>query len=178
MDKEQFWQLITESKQAAGINLDNQTKFLIEKLKQLPFPDILDYRHFMDEYLHLSYTSHLWAVAFITMGGCSDDSFDYFRGWLIAQGKEVFDQALGNPDSLLQPLDDYLKAKIDPECENMWYVAIEAYEQRYNKFDFYDALEERYPDKIKSPTMNFDWEEDDEESLSKIAPIIFAKYWN
>ena len=28
------------------------------------------------------------------MDGCSDDTFDYFRGWLIAQGKETFEKVL------------------------------------------------------------------------------------
>ncbi|VVE59175.1 hypothetical protein PAN31117_05280 [Pandoraea anapnoica] len=35
-------------------------------------------------------------------GGCSDDGFDYFRGWLIAQGKRVFMLALAEPDSLAE----------------------------------------------------------------------------
>lgn len=32
------------------------------------------------------------------MNGCSDDSFDYFRGWFIAQGKDVYMDALAEPD--------------------------------------------------------------------------------
>ena len=32
--------------------------------------------------------------------GCSDDSFSDFRMWLIAQGKEVYLNALKDPDSL------------------------------------------------------------------------------
>ncbi len=41
------------------------------------------------------------AVTTIMMNGCSDDSFDYFRGWLIAQGKDVYHAALRDPDSLV-----------------------------------------------------------------------------
>jgi hypothetical protein len=32
--------------------------------------------------------------------GASDDGFEYFRGWLIAQGREAFDSAVADPDSL------------------------------------------------------------------------------
>ena len=32
--------------------------------------------------------------------GCSDDGFDYFRGWLIARGRQAFDQAVADPDAL------------------------------------------------------------------------------
>ncbi len=42
----------------------------------------------------------LWAAADVIGGGCSDDGFDYFREWLILQGKDVVMGAVMNPDSL------------------------------------------------------------------------------
>ena len=33
-------------------------------------------------------------------GGCSDDGSDYFRAWLMLQGRETFGQAVADPDSL------------------------------------------------------------------------------
>ena len=45
-------------------------------------------------------------LAFIVNGGASDDGFDYFRGWLIAQGREVFEGTLAKPDSLADVIDD------------------------------------------------------------------------
>lgn len=47
-----------------------------------------------------SYTNPLWAAAYVVNGGCSDDGFDYFRGWLILQGREVFERAMADPDAL------------------------------------------------------------------------------
>jgi hypothetical protein len=47
-----------------------------------------------------SYTWALWGAAYLINGGCSDDGFDYFRGWLICQGRGVFESALRDPDSL------------------------------------------------------------------------------
>ncbi|MFF5497583.1 DUF4240 domain-containing protein [Streptomyces aquilus] len=35
-------------------------------------------------------------------GGCSDDGFDYFRGWPIAQGREDFERATADPDALAE----------------------------------------------------------------------------
>jgi hypothetical protein len=29
-----------------------------------------------------------WGAAYLANGGCSDDGFDYFRGWLIGQGRK------------------------------------------------------------------------------------------
>jgi hypothetical protein len=47
-----------------------------------------------------SYSSHLWCAANIMKEFCSDDSFDYFRYWLIASGKQVYYGALAHPDNL------------------------------------------------------------------------------
>ena len=48
----------------------------------------------LQTFMQKSYLSSLWAAAYILMDGCSDDTFDYFRGWLIAQGKETFEKVL------------------------------------------------------------------------------------
>lgn len=40
------------------------------------------------------------AAASLILGGCSDDGFEYFRGRLIAQGREVFERSVADPDSL------------------------------------------------------------------------------
>lgn len=34
-------------------------------------------------------------------GGCADDGFEYFRNWIISRGKDVYDQAKANPDTLI-----------------------------------------------------------------------------
>ena len=52
-------------------------------------------------YRDAAYKYGLWTAAGIMMeAGCSDDSFSDFRMWLIAQGKEVYLNALKDPDSL------------------------------------------------------------------------------
>lgn len=46
----------------------------------------------------------LWGAAYLIEGGCSDDGFDYFIGWLIGRGRAVFEAAVRNPDSLADHL--------------------------------------------------------------------------
>jgi hypothetical protein len=36
----------------------------------------------------------MWVAAYLMNGGCSDDGFDYFRGWLIAQGRTTLEQVV------------------------------------------------------------------------------------
>ena len=45
--------------------------------------DIIEFAKIFNTLYANSYQSNLWAVAYIINGGCSDDGFDYFRGWLI-----------------------------------------------------------------------------------------------
>jgi hypothetical protein len=50
--------------------------------------------------LAASYRTVLWAAACLINGGYSDDGFEYFRGWLIVQGRDVFERSdTGQPSS-------------------------------------------------------------------------------
>lgn len=62
--------------------------------------EILGFDAVQDEVNDEAYRWDLWAAAYLINGGCSDDGFDYFRGWLMAQGRQVWDDALADPDSL------------------------------------------------------------------------------
>ena len=80
------------------------------------FHDILHiYEELADQY-------GLWDAAM--MEWCSDDGFIDFRAWLIAQGREVYQAALKEPDSL---------ADVEPygNCcfESLTYVGDAAYRQ-------------------------------------------------
>lgn len=99
MDKALFWQLIDEARREAGPSGDTAAS-LVDKLATLEVSEIMRWTHYFDAYQRLSYKSRLWAAAYVINGGCGDDGFDYFRGWLTAQGKDVFMSALADPDSL------------------------------------------------------------------------------
>lgn len=63
--------------------------------------DVLQFHNLLYSYGGAADKYGLWTAAGILMGGgCSDDSFSDFLMWLIAQGKEVYLNALKNPDSL------------------------------------------------------------------------------
>ncbi|HEV2172244.1 MAG TPA: DUF4240 domain-containing protein, partial [Nitrospira sp.] len=63
-----------------------------------------------------------WGAAFVINGGCSDDGFEYFRGWLMLQGRDVWEAALRDPDSLAEVAIDG-----NADCEDVLSVATEAY---------------------------------------------------
>jgi hypothetical protein len=125
MDTTTFWKLIEEAKQRSGGDLDQQVTLLTHALTTLEVPDIVAFDARFDHFMALSYTRELWAAAYIINGGCSNDCFDYFRGWLIAQGEAVFHNALHDPETLL----DIVEPE-EVELESMLYVAQEAYERK------------------------------------------------
>lgn len=76
-------------------------------------------------YVDLAYQYGLWdAASVIKEYGCSDDGFMDFRAWLIAQGRDVYMNALKDPDTLadIQPYGDC-------SFERIAYVGECAYEQ-------------------------------------------------
>ncbi len=58
-----------------------------------------DFRVRFDEYYWALYSWDLWDVAYLMMGGCSDDSFDYFRGWILDRGAESFNLAMADAEA-------------------------------------------------------------------------------
>ena len=156
---------------------------LTDALAALPPEDILAWHLIFDEYQKLSYKRKLWAAAYVINGGCSDDSFDYFRAWLTAQGKEVFLGALADPDSLA----DYEACEEGVEFEDIMSAAIDAFEKigEGDTDDFYRVLDgqelpvdvkEEMKSEIKyADDIDLMWEEDEKE-LRELLPKISMKF--
>ncbi|GHC63791.1 DUF4240 domain-containing protein [Streptomyces cinnamoneus] len=128
MDETEFWELIDSTREAADGDAQDQADLLIERLTQLDPDAVLDFsRHFEARY-NRAYLWDLWGAAGVLLGGASDDAFDYFRCWLIGQGREVFEGAVHDPDALADLLEDF-DEEVDGDGEDLGYAADEAYEQ-------------------------------------------------
>jgi hypothetical protein len=149
-----------------------QIEILTEFLTERPAEDIIEFDRILRYYHALSYTSDLWAAAYIIQGGCSDDMFDYFRAWLIAQGKEIFENAMANPESLEKIISTENAEEV--EAEDFLYIAQNAYERKTGS-DMDKSLNEK--DFVKFPEINFDWSEEDD-SLKKKFPKLYEKFFN
>ncbi len=100
MNKKQFWAAIDKARKAVG-GWHGMYEPLKAELSKLDVSDIITWYLIFEKYRGLAYKQKLWAAAAAMMNGCSDDSFVYFLGWLIAQGKDVYLAALRDPDSLV-----------------------------------------------------------------------------
>ncbi|MEU6401693.1 DUF4240 domain-containing protein [Streptomyces sp. NPDC046985] len=128
MDETEFWELIDDTRRTAEGDPEEQADLLLERLLGLDPELVLDFaRHFEARY-NRAYRWDLWGAAWVLLDGASDDAFDFFRCWLIGQGREVYEGALHDPDSLAGLLNDF-DEEIDGDGEELGYAADEAYEQ-------------------------------------------------
>ncbi|GAA4787781.1 DUF4240 domain-containing protein [Streptomyces ziwulingensis] len=128
MDETEFWALIDASREGAEGDPEEQADLLVERLCRLDPEAVLDFaRHFEARY-NRSWTWELWGAAALLLGGASDDAFDYFRCWLIGQGRDVYEGGVHEPDALAGLLDDF-DEETDGDAEDLGYAADEAYEQ-------------------------------------------------
>ncbi|MET9685770.1 DUF4240 domain-containing protein [Streptomyces coeruleorubidus] len=128
MDETEFWKLVDDAREAAEGDPEEQADLLVERLAQLDPDSVLDFaRHFESRY-NRAYRWDLWGAAWVLLDGASDDAFDFFRCWLIGQGRHVFEGAVHDPDSLAELLGDF-DEEIDGDGEELGYAADEAYEQ-------------------------------------------------
>jgi hypothetical protein len=122
-----------------------------------------------------SYTNPLWAAAYLINGGCSDDGFEYFRGWLIAQGRVTFERIVANPDALAELPFVYASATegLDLDGEEVLNIAWNAHITATGEQLPVDAFTIRYPE--LDPAWNFDFDNRDE--MARRLPRLAALYW-
>jgi hypothetical protein len=99
MTEDQFWDVVARTAQFQG-NTAKQTKALENALDELPDDEIVEFEGHYAAQMNRAYTWELWGAAYVVHGGASDDTFEYFRNWLISKGRAVFEQVLADPDSL------------------------------------------------------------------------------
>ncbi|MEV4555847.1 DUF4240 domain-containing protein [Kitasatospora sp. NPDC049285] len=128
MDETAFWQLIDDTRDAADGDPDDQAEVLVERLMQLTPDEVLDFARQFEARFQRAYTVELWGAASLLLGGASEDGFDYFRCWLIGQGREVFEGGIHDPDQLAELVPDFDDEE-DGDAEELGYAADEAYER-------------------------------------------------
>jgi hypothetical protein len=170
MNETTFWQMIEQAKIDSGGDGEEQVNLLVERLAQLEVSEIVDFDFLFDTYHAAAYRRDVWEAGTIAYGfSLSDDSFTDFRAWLIAQGRDTYEQVLSDPDWLAQVV-TVSKRKIwgkgaDIKLEDMNYVAIEAYEIKMGE-------DENMPHiAVEEPDLTGEWSSQDE------LPLKYPNLW-
>lgn len=105
MDREEFWTIIDDVNKRTRGDVLLKEQALTDILSKREAADIQAFAGHLDQLRGEAYSWPLWAAAYIIQGGCSDDPFMDFRCSLVFQGRDVYEQACANPESLAA-LDD------------------------------------------------------------------------
>ena len=163
MNTDQFWQIIDSVHGKSSGDMDRKCELLKEELSRLESNELCDFINHFDSADAAAYTWPLWGAAYVMHGGCSDDSFSDFRATLISQGREVYERALNDPESLVElDFDD----EEDVCYEGFQYVKNDVAEEKLGEIPKRKAS---FPD---DPT-GLEWDED---SLEQLFPKLSAKY--
>ncbi|MFE7529425.1 DUF4240 domain-containing protein [Kitasatospora sp. NPDC057542] len=176
MDTQQFWNLIEEARSQVP---DPDDGYAVARratalLVLRPVEEIVAAQRILWELMADSYRAPLWGAAYMINGGCSDDLFDYFRGWLITQGRATFESVITDPDRLagLPAVRAFAADGIDIECEEALVIAWDAHRETTGEELPDDAFTIQYP--TLDPDWNFDFGDGDR--LSQRLPRLAALY--
>ena len=176
MDEEQFWVIVQTAVDEAGNDEDEYLEVAKRELSKLSLKEMIGFRLRTDKLLYDSYTSEMWCAGYLMNGGCSDDGFEYFRLWVISRGRKAYEAAMANPDNLIDYIGDDDEMDFF-EFELFWYVALEAFEEAVDA-ELYDYIDDENFKTCEGnyPNFEFNWEEDEPESMQKLCPRLFEKF--
>ncbi|EEP71216.1 hypothetical protein MCAG_01543 [Micromonospora sp. ATCC 39149] len=171
MRTDDFWQLIDQARVGGGGAAGAVAARAVALLAERDAADIVGYARHQRRVMAASYRADLWGAAYLINGGASDDGFEYFRGWLITQGRQVFARAVADPDSLAE-LPKIRQAALtgeEFEAEAMLTVAEEAYRKA-------TASELPPVERIPYPELGEFWDFDDEDEARRQLPKLAALF--
>ena len=157
MDVDRFWALLDEADSPSALR---------DLLAGLPDDELVSFERLHQARMDEAYDWGLWGAAYVIEGGCGDDSFEYFRAYLLSLGRAVFARAHADPDSLA----DFELA--DAEGWEDWMSpTMMVIHARTGRYEFAGSPD---PDR-RAPTnpTGTEWEEDD---LPARYPRLTARY--
>lgn len=121
MDKDQFWEIMSEARadQYGIVNLGIQK--IGKRLKSLDLESVLKFQHYFDEYKKLANKSLVVGVACL-LADCEKDSYvdliDYYLEQLIILGKRCYFLVLQDPDAIAEVIENGEADEYDAELLN------------------------------------------------------------
>ncbi|MEV0190633.1 DUF4240 domain-containing protein [Kitasatospora purpeofusca] len=180
MDTQEFWKLIEEARSQVPATDDGDA--VVERATALlslrPAQEIVAAQQILQDLLTDSYRTPLWGAAYVINGGCSDDGFDYFRGWLITQGRGTFERVVADPDALaeLPAVRASAADGLDVECEAALNMAWNAHRTATGADLPDESFTSHRPEPEADPDWDFDFDFEDSEELGRRLPRLAELY--
>lgn len=135
---------------------------------------------YISECLSKLHTPYLWAAAYLILGGCSDDTFFYFKYWVLLQGYDFYRAAVWDTDKLADMIPeieiDLLEEQVQ-EASDLISLGDRCLEQRKDKDDLpkYGVRPNLTEEpNIESELQKYDF--DDGKQMKKILPKLYKRF--
>jgi tetratricopeptide (TPR) repeat protein len=131
----EFWQVVDEARPSDG-DPGRHAQTLIEQLARWDAEQVRTFGAAFDGAMDALYRWDLWGTAYLALGGCGDDAFEYLRAWIVGRGAAAWRDAARNPEGFFL---DLIGEAEDPQHllselgvhdgESLLYAAGEAHER-------------------------------------------------
>ena len=189
MTRGNFWRYIAEAHKKEKDN-NGRMNYLVEKLSNKSYEEIFSFGIIVDEIMLESYNQKLWCASYLLNGDTREESFDFFRLWLISQGEKTYNDVMKNPDNLIKYVDEPDEDFISDlyENEDFFFVAVDAFGIK-NDMGIFEELFEIYLEEFDSykeklnyndedyPKLKLTWCEKVPKSMKKICPKLFERFY-
>ena len=172
MRTDDFWAVIDRATAERPASPDEVARRAVAELAVRDPAEIVAWDRHLGKVMVASGNQDLWAAAYLINGGCSDEGFDAFRGWLIAHGRDAVARAVREPDSLARMPDVRAAAENGAvfEAGEVLSIAAQAYER---------ATGGRLPESDSPPTRPDAadlWDFDNEDEMRRRLPRLSSLF--
>ena len=100
MTRNNFWEYVNDARKKYEDNFEAMS-YLTDILTDKTNEEIFSFGITVDEIMLESYNEKLWCASYLVNGDTGEDSFDFFRLWLISQGEKTYNDVVKKPDNLI-----------------------------------------------------------------------------
>lgn len=98
--EQRFWHIIDRARESSDGDTEELAEALREELRKSTQQEIVAFNRLFALKTNALYSWELWGVAYLLLGGCSDDGFTDVRTWVVAQGRDFYRSCLADPTLL------------------------------------------------------------------------------
>lgn len=161
-----MWRLIEDARLAAS-----PRAWLKQRLEVMEFDEIARFNLGLQDTLAAARIPSLATAAYTILGFLSDDAFEDFTAWLVLQGKDRFEAALADADSIAAWI-QIVAGGLGPLAEWLHVLPTAILEERGLETELED-----YCDRHGTPRPEIgDFTTDREGCLAEF-PELFRRYW-
>ena len=128
MDLDEFWRVIAASRESGASSVEELTEALTALLVGRSRDDLIVFGAIFLQQSARAHRDDLWAAGGLIAGHLGDSAFMAFTPWLVSLGRDRFERAIHDPDSLA---DLPLELSEDVWFEDYESAVLDAWEQTY-----------------------------------------------